>query len=868
MSKEESKNEEEQLKFTPEGETFGYISLDQARVRAIEHARDNREFYGLRYSQMDLVWEVVSQEESEDYYDISLSFRPATGFSGKPGVEQFTIDKTGPITLRQILSQPHSDTRRKAVLSGLGLVIVVVAVAGGLLGAGVFSSSGTSVIIDPTAPVIVTVAPDTPAQLVSPQGDVTIDVRAGSVRVPTQLIYQHLAIADIPAFPRSFSATGTIFDLTTSAPLIQPITITARFSSADATLAGSQVENIVIQHYRNGAWSQLVTQVDLGRSTAIAEVDSLSLFALAIRGQGSIPAPILTPTDTPPPSPTLIPTPTPTPIPEATKTPIPTATATPIPVATTVPIITPSALAATPVPTPTPVPTATLTPTPVAEHSLETAISPQGWGNVEAVPESADGRYTSGTTVVVTAQCNLGFVSWAGDVPEEVSPYNNSVTVNMNQDQLLVALCMGPTPTPVPTPTPTLSPTAMPQPRHPLSINGFVVGAGQSTMAVGNGTIVLSQPPDADGAYVHNTELTLVADTGDVGALVLWGGVATESGSQATVLMAGPRSVSVVIIPSRQPTPTPTPPPQLEVLGFLPPTATPVPTPTPTPAPTATLAPGVTPTITPTPAPTPTPTPVPADRPIVFRTARDGNTELYVMGADGSNQTRLTTNTAADGAPDWSPDGSKIVFVSDRDGNEEVYVMNSDGSNQTRLTNDPGTDNNPAWSLDGTKIAFISTMDGTQEVYVMDHDGANKTRLTNNGFNEADPSWCTDGRIVFASLRGSWDIFIMNSDGTGEMQLTGAGGHQNRPICSPSVSLIAFENGAQLVIMNVDGSNQSSVSVTAFRGVDSWSPDGSKILFRTNRDGNEEVYVMNADGSNQTRLTNNGAFDGEANWRP
>ena len=49
---------------------------------------------------MELVWEVVSQEESEDYYDIRLSFRPATGFSGKPGVEQFTIDKTGPITLR------------------------------------------------------------------------------------------------------------------------------------------------------------------------------------------------------------------------------------------------------------------------------------------------------------------------------------------------------------------------------------------------------------------------------------------------------------------------------------------------------------------------------------------------------------------------------------------------------------------------------------------------------------------------------------------------------------------------------------------------------------------------------------------------
>tara|TARA_B100000315_G_scaffold145098_1_gene134046 strand:+ start:3463 stop:3741 length:279 start_codon:yes stop_codon:yes gene_type:complete len=48
MTEEEGKKEEEKLEFTPEGETLGYISLDQARVLAIEHARDNRDFYGPR----------------------------------------------------------------------------------------------------------------------------------------------------------------------------------------------------------------------------------------------------------------------------------------------------------------------------------------------------------------------------------------------------------------------------------------------------------------------------------------------------------------------------------------------------------------------------------------------------------------------------------------------------------------------------------------------------------------------------------------------------------------------------------------------------------------------------------------------------
>ena len=53
----------------------------------------------------------------------------------------------------------------------------------------------------------------------------------------------------------------------------------------------------------------------------------------------------------------------------------------------------------------------------------------------------------------------------------------------------------------------------------------------------------------------------------------------------------------------------------------------------------------------------------------------------------------------------WSPDGSKIAFVSDRDGNDEIYVMNADGSNQTRLTNNTVTDISPVWSPEDSSIS-------------------------------------------------------------------------------------------------------------------------------------------------------------------
>ena len=82
---------------------------------------------------------------------------------------------------------------------------------------------------------------------------------------------------------------------------------------------------------------------------------------------------------------------------------------------------------------------------------------------------------------------------------------------------------------------------------------------------------------------------------------------------------------------------------------------------------------------------------------ITFASDRDGKAEIYVMNADGSDQTRLTNNPANDGSPAWSPDGSRIAFTSDRDSNDEIYVMNADGSDQTNLTNNPAWDFSPDW---------------------------------------------------------------------------------------------------------------------------------------------------------------------------
>ncbi len=113
------------------------------------------------------------------------------------------------------------------------------------------------------------------------------------------------------------------------------------------------------------------------------------------------------------------------------------------------------------------------------------------------------------------------------------------------------------------------------------------------------------------------------------------------------------------------------------------------------------------------------------------------------MNADGTGQTMLTNDGAADVAPSWSPDGTKITFSSTKDGNFEIYSMNADGTGQTRLTTNTAADNISSWSPDGTKIAFSSGRDGNGEIYVMKADGTGQTRLTTNDALDADPEWQT-----------------------------------------------------------------------------------------------------------------------------
>jgi Tol biopolymer transport system component len=267
---------------------------------------------------------------------------------------------------------------------------------------------------------------------------------------------------------------------------------------------------------------------------------------------------------------------------------------------------------------------------------------------------------------------------------------------------------------------------------------------------------------------------------------------------------------------------------------------------------------------------------------VAFITNIDGNNEVYVMDAQGTNPVNMTSHTATEYSPSWSPDGRKLTFASSRSNSHDIFAMDSNGSNLTNLTNIQGSDLEPSWSPDGKQIAFVSWRDtnlttGTAQLYVMNPSGTNQTRLTFDVNNYRGPSWSPDGRqIAFWGGPGRSQIYVINANGTNMRPLTTDNlmPYENiHSAWSPDGSRIAFSSNRDgdydIYVMNSDGSNVHRVmDSTGDDFSPAWSPDGMCIVFTSNRNGNAELYAMNADGSNQTRLTNSPATEATPAWQP
>jgi len=213
--------------------------------------------------------------------------------------------------------------------------------------------------------------------------------------------------------------------------------------------------------------------------------------------------------------------------------------------------------------------------------------------------------------------------------------------------------------------------------------------------------------------------------------------------------------------------------------------------------------------------------------------------------------------------------GKRLIFQSTRDGFEcdQIFTMNLDGSNVRLVSTGKGRTTCGYFLKDDQHIIFSSTH--------MDADTCPPRPDFSRGY-------------VWA-VYPSYDIFVAKDDGSELRALTASPGYDAEATVSPDGKKIVFtsnrDGDLDIYSMDVDGSNlQRLTNAVGYDGGAFYSPDGNKIVYRAHhpeeaeeiadyqgllrqnlvRPGRLDIYIMNADGSNQQRITNHGA----ANFAP
>jgi len=258
---------------------------------------------------------------------------------------------------------------------------------------------------------------------------------------------------------------------------------------------------------------------------------------------------------------------------------------------------------------------------------------------------------------------------------------------------------------------------------------------------------------------------------------------------------------------------------------------------------------------------------------LLFETNRDGNQEIYMMNADGSDPLNLTNSDSIDFSPVWSPDRNSIAYNSGIGGNAEIFILDLEDMRSINISNNPAKDWGPDWTSDGLQIVFFTDRDGFSEIYTIQMDTFDTLRLTDSDTYDRQPTWSPDGKqIAFSSDRdGEWEIYLMDTDGKNITRLTNHEEFDLAPAWSPDGKMISFaskQNGNWeiylLDMITLEVKRLTDHPANDLNPV--WSPDGQKIAFQSDRDGNLEIYIMNTDGSEPVNITNHPANDYNPDW--
>jgi len=290
----------------------------------------------------------------------------------------------------------------------------------------------------------------------------------------------------------------------------------------------------------------------------------------------------------------------------------------------------------------------------------------------------------------------------------------------------------------------------------------------------------------------------------------------------------------------------------------------------------------------------------PDGRWITYFSYRDGGYDIWAIAPDGKDAHKLTWGPFDDREPVWSHDGTRVAFSSDRGNplgsDYNIWVLDTRNGELRQLTKAPAEDFMPTWSPDDREIAFASTRENGAVLWAVNvADGTERKVTTANGRVDA-PSWGPGNQIVYHvtagnesrydangqpitgsenvfAFRASWasptEFYYVSDGKIRKRALAGGGPAQTvdfaatlqvtrpqytrrvrdftsttprqalgvvRPVISPDGTQIAFAAVGDIYVMPVGGKPVNVTNDAALDTDPSWSPDGSQLVYSSDKD--------------------------------
>ncbi len=234
---------------------------------------------------------------------------------------------------------------------------------------------------------------------------------------------------------------------------------------------------------------------------------------------------------------------------------------------------------------------------------------------------------------------------------------------------------------------------------------------------------------------------------------------------------------------------------------------------------------------------------------------RDGT--LFSTNTDGTGEQAIPLVINVSGKASWSSDGAYLALADEADGGTDIFILplDDDGTpiGRYNITRSPDIrESSPVWSPDRHNVAYSAVRSGNWGIYVIevglfgdyrDPMIVSDRRVSQHAQSlryKGGPAWSPDGKLL-----------SYTSDVDNRWQITTVAPYRPETVSQPGTEI------------PLPGTNYPSSAVTPH-----WSPDGSRLVFSANPNGNWDLFIVDADGASLRPLTTHSADDWHPAWSP